>query len=60
VSGSLIASSLSRRCGGLEILDATGRYVGEACYENPAYQEAKRFALQASNRDLLIFGGELA
>jgi uncharacterized protein (DUF1330 family) len=30
------------------------------CYEDPVYQEAKKFALQASIRDLLIFEGELA
>ncbi|BBQ01650.1 hypothetical protein BSFA1_67780 (plasmid) [Burkholderia sp. SFA1] len=31
-----------------------------ACYEDPAYQEAKQFALQASKRELLIVAGELA
>ncbi|TIR83790.1 MAG: DUF1330 domain-containing protein, partial [Mesorhizobium sp.] len=30
-----------------------------ACYDDPAYEEAKRFALQASNRVLLIFEGDL-
>ncbi|SAL37622.1 hypothetical protein AWB74_01483 [Caballeronia arvi] len=30
-----------------------------ACYEDPAYQEAKEFALRASNRELLILAGEL-
>ena len=34
--------------------------LAKECYQDPAYEEAKRFALQASNRDLLIFGGELA
>jgi uncharacterized protein (DUF1330 family) len=34
--------------------------MAKNCYEDPDYQEAKRFALQASNRDLLIFEGELA
>ena len=34
--------------------------MAKDCYQDPVYQEAKRFALQASNRDLLIFGGELA
>jgi uncharacterized protein (DUF1330 family) len=34
--------------------------VAKACYEDPAYQEARRFALQASQRDLLIFEGEIA
>jgi uncharacterized protein (DUF1330 family) len=31
----------------------------KACYEDPAYQEAKRFALKASKRDLLIFEADL-
>ena len=31
----------------------------KACYEDPPYQEAKRFALKASKRDLLIFEGDL-
>jgi len=30
-----------------------------ACYDDPAYQEARQFALQASERELLIFEGEL-
>jgi uncharacterized protein (DUF1330 family) len=34
--------------------------MAKDCYEDPVYQEAKRFALKASNRDLLIFEGELA
>ena len=31
-----------------------------ACYDDPAYQEAMKFALKASKRDLIIFEGELA
>jgi uncharacterized protein (DUF1330 family) len=31
----------------------------KACYEDPAYQEAKGFALKASKRDLLIFEADL-
>jgi uncharacterized protein (DUF1330 family) len=34
--------------------------MAKACYEDPAYQEARQFALQASKRDLLIFEGEIA
>ncbi|TIW23046.1 MAG: DUF1330 domain-containing protein [Mesorhizobium sp.] len=30
-----------------------------ACYDDPDYGEARRFALQASNRELLILKGEL-
>ncbi|MGF1629786.1 MAG: DUF1330 domain-containing protein [Kiloniellaceae bacterium] len=33
--------------------------LAQACYEDPAYQEAKRFASKASKRDLLIFEGDL-
>src|SRR2546427_903587 len=33
--------------------------MAKACYEDPAYQEARQFALQASKRDLLIFEGEI-
>jgi uncharacterized protein (DUF1330 family) len=31
----------------------------KACYDDAAYQEAARFATQASNRELLILQGEL-
>jgi uncharacterized protein (DUF1330 family) len=34
--------------------------IAKACYDDPDYQEAKRFALQASSRDLLIIEGEFA
>jgi uncharacterized protein (DUF1330 family) len=30
-----------------------------ACYNDPAYQEALKYALQASKRELLMFEGEL-
>ena len=33
--------------------------LAKACYADPAYVEARRFALRASNRILVIFGGEL-
>lgn len=32
----------------------------KACYEDPAYADAKIFALSASNRELLIIEGDLA
>ncbi|MGE8064598.1 DUF1330 domain-containing protein [Pseudomonas sp. NPDC089569] len=31
-----------------------------ACYEDPAYIEAKRFALRASTRELVIVEGDLS
>jgi uncharacterized protein (DUF1330 family) len=34
--------------------------MAKACYADPAYQEARQFALRASKRDLLIFEGEIA
>lgn len=34
--------------------------IAKACYDDPAYQDALRFALKASKRNLLMFEGELA
>jgi uncharacterized protein (DUF1330 family) len=34
--------------------------LAKACYDDPAYQEAKTFALQAAHRHLLIVEGELS
>ena len=34
--------------------------VAKACYDDPAYGDAMRFALQASKRDLVMFEGEIA
>ena len=34
--------------------------IAKACYDDPAYQKAARHAQQASDRQLLIFEGELA
>ncbi|WP_233857593.1 DUF1330 domain-containing protein [Paraburkholderia sp. HD33-4] len=31
----------------------------KACYTDPLYEEAKQYALKASNRALLIFEGEI-
>ncbi|MDX8512540.1 DUF1330 domain-containing protein [Mesorhizobium captivum] len=33
--------------------------IAKACYSDPAYGEAMRFALQASKRVLVIFEGDL-
>jgi uncharacterized protein (DUF1330 family) len=33
--------------------------LAKACYEDPAYQEAREFALKASKRNLLIIEGDL-
>ncbi|CDX33097.1 DUF1330 domain-containing protein [Mesorhizobium sp. ORS 3428] len=33
--------------------------LARACYRDPAYDEARRYALQASKRELLIFEGDL-
>jgi len=30
------------------------------CYNDPAYEEARQFAIQASNRELLILEGEIS
>ena len=34
--------------------------VAEACYGDPDYEEARRFALKAADRELILFEGELA
>lgn|SRR5574337_463146 len=34
--------------------------LAKACYDDPAYQEAREFALKASMRDLLIIKGDFA
>lgn len=33
--------------------------IAKSCYADPAYQEAMKFALKASKRDLLMFEGEI-
>lgn len=33
--------------------------MAKACYEDPAYQHAKNFALAASNRNLVLLEGEI-
>lgn len=34
--------------------------AAQACYDDPAYQEARALALRASQRTLVILGGEIA
>ena len=34
--------------------------AAKACYDDPAYLHAKGFAVRASERDLLIFEGEIS
>ena len=51
-----------------EFRDATRLLVVEfpsyelatACYEDPAYQEARQYAFKAARRELIIFKGDLA
>jgi uncharacterized protein (DUF1330 family) len=33
--------------------------LAKACYDDPAYEEARQFALRASKRELLILEGDL-
>ena len=42
------------------VVEFTSYEIAKSCYEDPAYQEALRFARKASKRDLLMFEGELA
>jgi uncharacterized protein (DUF1330 family) len=44
----------------LTIVEFPSYELAQACYDDPAYGEARRFALQASERELLILKGELA
>ncbi|TIQ34604.1 MAG: DUF1330 domain-containing protein [Mesorhizobium sp.] len=49
----------ARDAGRVVVVEFPSLEMAKACYDDPAYEEAKRFALQASNRVLLIFEGEL-
>jgi uncharacterized protein (DUF1330 family) len=44
----------------LIIVEFPSYEIAKACYDDPAYEEARRFALRASNRELLIVEGEFA
>ena len=41
------------------VVDFPSYEQAKACYDDPAYQEAAKFAIQASKRELLILQGEL-
>ncbi|TIO14004.1 MAG: DUF1330 domain-containing protein, partial [Mesorhizobium sp.] len=49
----------ARDAGRVIVVQFPSLEAAKACYDDPAYEEAKRFALQASNRVLLIFEGDL-
>ncbi|AZO60004.1 MAG: DUF1330 domain-containing protein [Mesorhizobium sp.] len=49
----------ARDAGRVIVVEFPSLEAAKACYDDPAYEEAKRFALQASNRVLLIFEGDL-
>jgi uncharacterized protein (DUF1330 family) len=50
----------ARNTAGVIIAEFPSYELAKACYEDPAYQEARHFALKASKRDLLIIEGDLA
>lgn len=41
------------------VVEFPSHELAQACYDDPAYGEARSFALQASTRELLILKGEL-
>ncbi|MDX8498631.1 DUF1330 domain-containing protein [Mesorhizobium sp. VK4C] len=49
----------ARDAGRVVVVEFPSLEIAKACYNDPAYDEARRFALQASNRVLLIFEGNL-
>lgn len=49
----------ARDAGRVVVVEFPSLEMAKACYDDPAYDEARRFALQASNRVLLIFEGDL-
>lgn len=50
----------ARHTGRVTVVEFPSYEAAKACYEDPAYQEARQFALRASRRELLIFEGDLA
>ncbi|ENY0910212.1 DUF1330 domain-containing protein [Serratia marcescens] len=50
----------SRDAARLLIVEFPSYELATACYEDPAYQEARQYALKAAQRELLIFKGDLA
>jgi uncharacterized protein (DUF1330 family) len=55
--GALVESQSSNRVLAVEF---PSYEHAKACYSDPAYTEAKQFALRASRRELIIIEGELA
>ncbi|PBC01231.1 DUF1330 domain-containing protein [Mesorhizobium sp. WSM3860] len=49
----------ARDAGRVIVVELPSLEIAKACYNDPAYDEARRFALRASNRVLLIFEGDL-
>ncbi|MBB2835783.1 UNVERIFIED_ORG: uncharacterized protein (DUF1330 family) [Rhizobium esperanzae] len=42
------------------IVEFPSYQLAKACYDDAAYEEARQFALRASNRELLIIEGDFA
>lgn len=53
----LVESHTSSRALAVEFASYT---QAKACYEDPAYQAAKEFALRAAKREVIIIEGDLA
>ena len=49
----------ARDAAGVLVVEFPSYDMAQACYEDPAYQEAQKFALKAAKRDLLIVKGDL-
>ena len=54
--GVLVESRATKR---IAVVELPAYEQAKACYADPAYEEAKQYALKASNREILIFEGEL-
>ena len=49
-----------RNTGRVILVEFPSLKAAQECYQDPAYQEAMVFAAKASQRDLVIFEGEIA
>lgn len=49
----------ARDAGRMILVEFPSLEIAKACYADPAYEEAKGFALKASNRVLVMFEGDL-
>ncbi|MBN5495449.1 DUF1330 domain-containing protein [Pseudomonas aeruginosa] len=56
-AGSLRESCYSSR---VLVVEFASLELANACYDDPAYQEAREFALRAAARELIIVEGQLA